>query len=353
MAPPVSSFALVMATGIVSISARLLGVSLVDTALFAINVAAYSVLWLLIVLRLVRQPQALRSELTDHRSGPAVLAIVAATCVLGAQTVLIGGSVVIASALLGLGAVLWLVLLYAVFAALIVGSETPSLPDSVDGGWLLTVVATESIAVLITQLSPHWEPSLRDAAGFVSLSLCLWGALLYVWIVALIAHHYLFAAVSPAELTPMSWITMGAMAIAALAGALLVQDAAVPLLRSLRPALEGFTVLCWATGTAWIPLLVILTLWRVRRVPLRYDVQYWAAVFPLGMYTAATVEMAKALSLGFLDIVPHIFFWVALGAWLATFSGMLRRLAHAGRRRRPGRGEGGGGRFRARSVSGS
>lgn len=315
-----------MATGIVSISARLLGVALVDTALFAINVAAYAILWALIVLRLVRQPQAVRSELTDHRSGPAVLAIVAATCVLGAQTILIGGSVVIASTLLVLGVVLWLALLYAVFAALVVGPEKPSLLEGVDGGWLLTVVATESIAVLVVQLSPHWEPSLREAAGFMSLSLCLWGALLYVWIVALIAYRYLFAPVSPVDLRPMTWITMGAMAIAALAGALLVQDAEVPLLRSLRPVLEGFTILCWATGTAWIPLLVILTLWRVRRVPLSYDTQYWAAVFPLGMYTAATFEMAKALSLGFLDIVPHIFFWVALGAWLVTFSGMLRRV---------------------------
>jgi tellurite resistance protein TehA-like permease len=317
-----------MATGIVSISARLLGVSFVGTALFAVNVAAYAVLCLLTVLRLVRRPQAVRSELADHRTGPAVLAIVAATCVLGAQTILIGGSVAIASALLVLGVVLWLVLLYAVFVALIVKPEKPPLPESIDGGWLLAVVATESIAVLVTTLSPHWEPSLREAAGFASLSLCLWGALLYVWIVALIAYRYLFVPVAPADLTPMSWITMGAMAIAALAGALLVQDAAVPLLRSLRPALEGFTALCWATGTAWIPLLVILALWRhgARRVPLRYDVQYWAAVFPLGMYTAATFETARALSLGFLDIVPHIFFWVALAAWLVTFSGMLRRV---------------------------
>jgi len=342
-----------MATGIVSISAWLLGVALVDTALFAISVAAYAVLWLLIVLRLVRRPQGLRSELTDPRTGPTLLALVAATCVLGAQAILIGGSVVVASTLLVLGAALWLVLLYAVFAALIVRSPKPSLPESVDAGWLLTVVATESIAVLATELSPHWEPGLREAAGFAALSLCLWGALLYVWIVALIAYRYLFVPVSPADVTPMSWITMGAMAIATLAGALLVQDAEVPLLRSLRPALEGFTVLCWATGTAWIPLLVILTVWRVRHVPLRYETEQWAAVFPLGMYTAATFEMAKALSLGFLDIVPHIFFWIALAAWLVTFSGMLRRLAYAVRPSRPRRGGGDGGRCGARSASGS
>src|ERR1044072_3821554 len=67
---PVASFALVMATGIVSISAWLLGVALVDTALFAISVAAYAVLWLLIVLRLVRRPQGLRSALPDPPTRP-------------------------------------------------------------------------------------------------------------------------------------------------------------------------------------------------------------------------------------------------------------------------------------------
>jgi tellurite resistance protein TehA-like permease len=52
-------------------------------------------------------------------------------------------------------------------------------------------------------------------------------------------------------------------------------------------------------------------------------------VFPLGMYAAATFKMADALSLDFLDAVPHVFFWIALAAWLATFTGLARRLPRA------------------------
>ena len=41
---------------------------------------------------------------------------------------------------------------------------------------------------------------------------------------------------------------------------------------------------------------------------------------------AATYQMAGVMSLEFLDFIPHVFFWIALAAWLATFTGMVRNL---------------------------
>ncbi|MGZ6962503.1 MAG: SLAC1 family transporter, partial [Ilumatobacteraceae bacterium] len=39
--------------------------------------------------------------------------------------------------------------------------------------------------------------------------------------------------------------------------------------------------------------MIAIGIWRhiVRRVPLRYHPSYWALVFPLGMYGAATFKM--------------------------------------------------------------
>ena len=71
-----------------------------------------------------------------------------------------------------------------------------------------------------------------------------------------------------------------------------------------------------------------LGFWRhvYQRFPLRYDPLYWGAVFPLGMYTAATWRLAGAIDLPFIQWIPRIFIWVALAAWLATFVGLVRIL---------------------------
>ena len=67
-------------------------------------------------------------------------------------------------------------------------------------------------------------------------------------------------------------------------------------------------------------------MWRhlIRRVPLRYDPQYWSLVFPLGMYGVATFRMEQALGISFLDWVPTAFFWIALAVWAVTLVGMAR-----------------------------
>ena len=76
-------FALVMATGIVSIAAYLLALTAVAWVLLFVNVAAYIVLWLLLVTRLVRFFPRVRADLTDHARGPGFFTVVAGTCVLG------------------------------------------------------------------------------------------------------------------------------------------------------------------------------------------------------------------------------------------------------------------------------
>ncbi|MEZ5073394.1 MAG: tellurite resistance/C4-dicarboxylate transporter family protein [Solirubrobacterales bacterium] len=327
-----SYFALVMATGIVSVGAHLLDVEGVAVALYAFNVAAYVVLWALTIVRIARHRAALLRDLTDHRVTFGFFTIVAGTCVLGTETIVITGHFTIATVLLAIAAVLWLIITYTVFTAVTIKPDKPSLPDGINGGWLLSVVATQAIAVLIAHLSGHWEQPLRMHANFVAFSMWLWGGMLYIWIVSLIFYRYTFFRFSPGDLAPPYWINMGAMAISTLAGSLLILNTPdAPYLDSLRPFLEGFTVFYWATGTWWIPMIAILAVWRYgfRRQPLTYDPLYWGAVFPLGMYSVATFEMERAIGFDFLDPIPHVFFAIALAAWLTTTVGLARRIARS------------------------
>jgi len=321
-----------MATGIVSIGCKLMGLEPLAVALFAINIAAYVILWVLSGLRVWRYRSRVLADLTDHQRGLGFLTMVAATGVLGAEVILIAHDFAIAVVLLAFAAALWLALTYTIFTALTIKREKPTLAQGISGTWLLAVVATQSIAVLTALLAAHWGQPLRLHANFIALSMWLWGGMLYIWIISLIFYRYTFFRFEPDDLAPPYWINMGAMAISVLAGSLLIENSAIgadaPFLHSLRPFLEGFTVFYWATGTWWIPIIAILAVWRYgyRRLPLQYDPQYWGAVFPFGMYAVATYRMAEALKLEFLDPIPQVFLGLALAAWLATFFGLLRRL---------------------------
>lgn len=320
---------MVMATGIVSIAAFMLGIVAVDVTLFAVNVVAYIVLVVLTVLRLVWFPQAFFSDLVDHRRGPGFFTFVAGSCVLGSQFVLIVNNYDIALALWIVAVILWIVLIYGIFAALSVKEHKPSLADGINGGWLLAVVSTQSIAVLGALIAAHWPQPYRLELNFLALSMWLWGGMLYIWMIALIFYRYTFFEFSPSDLSPPYWINMGAMAISTLAGSLLIINTPdAPYLRSLLPFLKGFTVFYWATGSWWIPMLVVLGVWRyvIKRFPFSYDPQYWGAVFPLGMYTVATAQMARAMNLEFLQVIPSYFVYIAIFSWIITFAGLLRTI---------------------------
>ncbi len=320
-------FALVMATGIVSIACHLLKMDILAIPLFYLNQFFYIVLWILTLIRLVRYPMKVFSDLSNHRIGSGFLTIVAATNVLGSQFVILQANETIALYLWVLGLALWFLLIYTLFTALTVKEEKPTLEDGINGGWLLFIVSTQSVPVLGMLIVSRFE-AWQEMFTFSMLGFYLLGCMFYILIISLIMYRFLFFKIEAEEMNPSYWINTGAVAITTLAGANILLRGHASFLADFAPFIKGFTVFFWAAGTWWIPYLFIVGAWRhfYKRYPLTYHPVYWGLVFPMGMYTVATFRLAQVLNMDFLLLIPQYFIYLALVAWVVTYYGLVSRL---------------------------
>jgi tellurite resistance protein TehA-like permease len=329
-------FALVMATGIISNALFMERRAALSDALLVVNLAAYPVLWVMTGARLVWFPKALWADLTDPRLVFAFFTIVAATDVLGVGLSLRGFAAA-ATAMWLLALALWIVLIYLSFGVLTF-LNTARGAKVVHGGWLIAIVGTESLVILGAIVAPQFGAQAQSVLVLIHM---FWGVglALYGIFITLFAYRIFFFDVEPEDITPLLWVVMGAAAISTNAGSVLIlTDTGLAFLDSMRPFIDGVTLIMWAWATWWIPLLLLFGVWKhgVRRAPVQYTPMLWSLVFPLGMYALASLRLSLAADFAPLRLVSGAMVWVALGAWALTALGMLislwRGAARAGPR---------------------
>jgi tellurite resistance protein TehA-like permease len=320
-------FAMVMATGIVAIAAHLHGLAVVAEVLFWLNALFLAGLVVATGARVVRHPQAFAADIRSHSRGIGFFTMAAAAAVFGTELDLQKSDTQLAALFWAIAALLWLVMTYGLLAVLMAQRDKPRLAHGLNGGWLVIVVAPQSVTVLTVLLVAHGAfAGLAPPLMFAALSLWLGGGALYLWISTLIVLRYAFVPLAPQDLSPTDWINMGAAAISALAGSTLAQHATLsPLLAEILPFTKGFTLFFWAIATAWIPMLAVLGIWRylICGLPIAYEALDWGGVFPLGMYSVSTLSLTEILEAPFLAGLSQAFTFIALAAWLWTFVGLL------------------------------
>ncbi|MEU7499220.1 hypothetical protein AB0B52_19490 [Streptomyces griseofuscus] len=301
----------VMATGIVSTGLHLIGAEALSLAALALASAA----WVLLGIGFVRRLVLDRGRWAAEARSPAALTAAAATAVLASRLATLGRHP-LAEALLALAAVLWAVLL-----PIVVRHWRSRMPGAV----FLCCVATQGLVVSAAALAAAEH---RAWLAHTALVLFWLGLLLYAF--ALPRFDVRQVLEGPGD----HWIAGGALAISALAGAGLLAAGDTGGLYLWndddRDALRTMTVLLLALCLAAYVLLLVAEVVRPR---LRYDQRRWATIFPLGMTAAATLSVGTAVGVPWLRGPGRVLVWVAVAGWLWVAVGTVTeavRTARAG-----------------------
>ncbi|KLI05747.1 tellurite resistance protein permease [Mycolicibacterium conceptionense] len=319
-------FALVMATGIMSLAMTYHRVHALSVVLLWVAASAYVLLVALTVARIVTARREFVADLTDPSRGFAMFTFVAATCVLGARLAT-DGHYGLAFTLLAIGWVAWMVLGYVVPWTAVLGQAVRPVLQRANGTWFIWVVASQSVAVLAAALQPQIAAGRSELALLAVFSWSV-GIFLYGAAGIFVAVRLLVYPLLPADLTPSYWVAMGATAITVVAGARIVEMADAPMVAATRGLIAGASVFFWAFGTWLIPPLIAAGIWRhwVHHIPLRYDATLWSVVFPLGMYGVGGHYLGQADQLPIVERIGYIESWIALAVWALTFLAMLHHL---------------------------
>lgn len=186
----------------------------------------------------------------------------------------------------------------------------------VEGSWLLAVVATQSVSILASALGGR---------GWAALAALLWltGVLLYAVLITLILRRLLGREIGVESHTPDYWISMGGLAITAVAAL----DLDGVLSGYARDLFMSLGVAALVAAALWVPYLlaVEVMLIRIGSFQRAYDALRWSTVFPLGMLSVAIYELARASGASNLVVFAQGLFWAGVAVAVLNVAMLVLR----------------------------
>ncbi len=317
------AFAMVMATGIVSVALRQAGNPPLSAALLWVASAAFVVLAAGSVWRAAAFPADVRRDLARPDRVFSVFAVPAAASVLAARVADRGQHGVVA-ALTAVTALGWVAACCAVIAFLARRTDPRRAITDVNGTWQLWAVGTQSVA--IAAVSAYTAGLVPDRlAAWAALILWSAGAVIYLVVTPLVITRLVTAGLAPGDPFAPYWVTMGAASITVLAAAQILHITGPAVFSALRPAVTGLALALWAAATGLLPVLAVTGAARRLRghAPRGFRRELWMIVFPAGMYATASMRIGTEAGLPLIREFGTAAAWVSAVVWAAVFAAMV------------------------------
>lgn len=208
--------------------------------------------------------------------------------------------------------------------------------DRMTAVWLLPVVAAEVAAASGGLLVPHLagaEPQLR----ILVLSYALWAfsvplamSILVILVLRLVLHK-----LPHRDMAASSWLALGPIGTGALGLLVLGVDAptvfAANGMVGVGEVAAGLGVIggavLWGYGMWWLMLAALTTL-RYMRGGMPFNIGWWGFTFPLGVFSTATLALARQTHLDFLMVWGGILVVALAGFWLLVASRTVHGAYH-------------------------
>ena len=177
--------------------------------------------------------------------------------------------------------------------------------------WLLPIVAAEVAAASAGLIVPHLVDP-QAALRMLVLGYALWAfsvplamSMLVILVLRLVLHK-----LPHKDMAASGWLSLGPIGTGALGLLLLGSDAphafAAAGIPSVGDVAAGIGLIggaiLWGYGVWWF-LMAVLTTTRYLREGLRFNIGWWGFTFPLGVYTVATLALARQTHLEFLFVI--------------------------------------------------
>lgn len=192
--------------------------------------------------------------------------------------------------------------------------------------WLIPIVAAEVTAASAAQLIPHLSDP-QAAFRLLILGYVLWAfsvpaamSVLVILLLRLVLHK-----LPHRDMAASSWLALGPLGTGALGLLLLGADAPATFtaahLDAIGPVAAGIGLIggaiLWGYGLWWLVLAVLMTA-RYLRQGMPFNMGWWGFTFPLGVYCAATLALARQTHLAFIQNIGTVLVLCLAGFWLVV-----------------------------------
>ena len=323
-------FASVMGTAIVASAGATLPVAVpqfITTAAWTISVVLLLAQLVFMPLNWVQHPDNLRNLADDpiaiqfFGAPPmALMAVAAATLLVGQQYIGEGLAVGIAWVLWSVGTALGFVTAVAVPFRLFTALEVRH--DGAFGGWLMPVVppmVSAAVGALLVPHTPAGEARETMLLGCYALfGMSLMASLVIITLIWSRLAHF---GTSGSARVPTLWMVLGPVGQSITAAGALGTAAKDAVPAPLSTALDAFAVVfgvpMWGFMLLWLPLAAALTL-RAHNRNMGFALTWWSFTFPVGTCVTGTSQLSAHTGLTLFTVVAVALYILLLAAWVTV-----------------------------------